>query len=390
MPGFNEQMSRLNKYARHFGSLCKADCNVFDVNKKEIYGACYCKRNNCCNYLNTHKYGCFEAQRWNGKYIYYCPAGFIFVAVALTDDLNRIDAGVLTGPVIMGNIEDFTCESSIEIRGVPNIETSVVNDIAEIMACVFIKNKNTGRGDYENLLNDFYKVRDVLDEDEIPPYPLGLEKQLQTAIIEGDSKLSKELLNKLLGHIFFGSNGDFRTIKTRVTELIVLLSRSAIDGGADMEQVFLLNKNYIDEIKAFDSLDKLSIWLSGVINRFISYVFEFNDVKHTDVIFKVINYIKQNYKEKLTLDDISSYVYLSKSYLSKIFKDEMKCTITNYINSVRVEKSKQLLADSSLSLADIAYFVGFEDQSYYTKVFKKITGVSPGKYKNIKGKGRSK
>ena len=106
-----------------------------------------------------------------------------------------------------------------------------------------------------------------MDEDEIPPYPLGLEKQLQTAIIEGDSKLSKELLNKLLGHIFFGSNGDFRTIKTRVTELIVLLSRSAIDGGADMEQVFLLNKNYIDEIKAFDSLDKLSIWLSGVINR---------------------------------------------------------------------------------------------------------------------------
>ena len=283
---------------------------------------------------------------------------------------KRIDAGVLTGPVIMGNIEDFTCESSIEIRGVPNIETSVVNDIAEIMACVFIKNKNTGRGDYENLLNDFYKVRDVLDEDEIPPYPLGLEKQLQTAIIEGDSKLSKELLNKLLGHIFFGSNGDFRTIKTRVTELIVLLSRSAIDGGADMEQVFLLNKNYIDEIKAFDSLDKLSIWLSGVINRFISYVFEFNDVKHTDVIFKVINYIKQNYKEKLTLDDISSYVYLSKSYLSKIFKDEMKCTITNYINSVRVEKSKQLLADSSLSLADIAYFVGFEDQSYYTKCLK--------------------
>ena len=90
------------------------------------------------------------------------------------------------------------------------------------------------------------------------------------------------------------------------------------------------------------------------------------------------------------MDDISSYVYLSKSYLSKIFKDEMKCTITNYINSVRVEKSKQLLADSSLSLADIAYFVGFEDQSYYTKVFKKITGVSPGKYKNIKGKGRSK
>ena len=97
-----------------------------------------------------------------------------------------------------------------------------------------------------------------------------------------------------------------------------------------------------------------------------------------------MDYIKTNYREKITLDDVANYAYLSKSYLSKIFKEEMDCTLTAYINKVRVEKSKQLLLDERISLADIAGQVGFEDQSYFTKVFKKVTGISPGKFKRIK------
>ncbi|MDP4133483.1 MAG: AraC family transcriptional regulator [Bacillota bacterium] len=384
----NELLNFLSKYTHHFSNLCKVNCNVFDVNLKEIQGDSFCKECNCCDYKNAHKYGCFEAQRWNGKYIYYCRAGFIFIAVVLIDDLNRIDAGVLAGPVVMGNIEDFIQENTISISNVPNFETSIVNDMAEIMAAVFTKKESTYNSEYENLLNDIYKVRDILDEKIY--YPIDLEKQLQTAISDGDSDLSKELLNKLLGHIFFCSNGDFKTIKARVVELMVLLSRSAIDGGADLDQIFLLNKNYIEEVEALKTIEQLSIWLSGIINRFVGYVFEFNDVKHADVLFKAMNYIKQNYKEKLSLDDICANVYLSKSYLSKIFKDEMKCTLTNYISSVRVEKSKSLLLDNSLSLADVASMVGFEDQSYYTKVFKKNEGVSPGKYKSLRGKKEAK
>ena len=61
-------------------------------------------------------------------------------------------------------------------------------------------------------------------------------------------------------------------------------------------------------------------------------------------------------------------------------------SITNYINQVRVEKSKLFLTDRSYSLVDIANAVGFDDQSYYTKVFKSITGVSPGKYREAHGK----
>ena len=377
-------MSHLAKHTKHISNVCGIECNVFDVNFNQIQGDYYCRKCSRCDYINTHKYGSYEAQRWNGRYIYYCPAGFIFIAVVINDDLSRIDAGVLAGPLIMGDIDDFVQDFPLINTNVPNIKTYIVNDIAEIMSAVFANKEQKYIADFEGILNGIYKAKDVFEEKAF--YPIDLEKKLQSAIKEGDSKLSKELLNKLLGHIFFCSNGDFKTIKARVVELVVLLSRSVIDGGADLDQIFILNKNYIEEIEDFSTIDDLSIWLSFVINRFISYVFEFKDIKHSDALFKAMNYVRNNYNKKISLEDISEYVYLSKSYLSKIFKDEMNCTLTNYINNVRVEKSKSLLLDSSLSLADIAYMVGFEDQSYYTKVFKKVTGVSPGKYKISRGK----
>ncbi len=64
----------------------------------------------------------------------------------------------------------------------------------------------------------------------------------------------------------------------------------------------------------------------------------------------------------------------------------MKITLSEYINKTRIEKSTRLLLDSSLSIVDVANLVGYEDQSYFTKVFKSIMGVSPGKYKEKHGK----
>jgi YesN/AraC family two-component response regulator len=98
-----------------------------------------------------------------------------------------------------------------------------------------------------------------------------------------------------------------------------------------------------------------------------------------------MEYVKANYNQKITLDDIARHVYLSRSYLSSIFKEETGQSLFSYINSVRVEKSKMFLLDNSVSLVDISELCGFEDQSYFTKVFKKATGVSPKKYRDSRG-----
>ena len=373
------------KYISHFESLCKIKCNIFDTQLKEFKNPdIYCETcENKCKYVNTHLYGCYEAQRWDNKYIYYCPRGFIFIAISIINDSDIIEYGIISGPIIMTpEGEPFARED------LPRCSTKNVNDISELMSAVFgkisdLKNKQE-LATTDVILNDIYKV--INDTHINGDYPIALEKELQTAISDGNKLLSKELLNKILGHIFFATNNDFETLKNSVSELIILLSRSAIDGGADINQIFILKDNYIKEIKNFTNLERLSMWLTSVINKFIGYVFEFNEVKHTDIIYKVTGYIKSNYKEKITLEDLANYVYLSKSYLSKIFKEEMKCNLTAYTNQIRIEKAKPLLLDQNLTLVDIANGVGFDDQSYFTKVFKSIVGISPGKFREKHGK----
>jgi YesN/AraC family two-component response regulator len=128
------------------------------------------------------------------------------------------------------------------------------------------------------------------------------------------------------------------------------------------------------------------MWLSRIMIRFSDCVFDLKDVKHVDVIYKALEFIKNNYMNKISLADVAEVAHISPSYFSKIFKEEMGCNFNTYLNEVRVNMSKRLLLDDSISLVDIAFLTGYEDQSYFSKVFKKMTGISPGKYRESKGR----
>ncbi len=217
-------------------------------------------------------------------------------------------------------------------------------------------------------------------------YSIDKEKELLSLISLGDKKGAQKVLNEILGELFFASGQNFEIIKSRVLELVVLLSRAAMDGGANVEQIFGLNFNYLSEINQFRSIEPLCNWLTKIMVRFVDFVFDLDKVKHADAIYKSIQYLQEHYAEKVTLDEVASEVYLSPAYFSKIFKEEMDITFKNYLNTLRIERSKVLLDNRDIQLIDIAGMVGYEDQSYFSKVFKKITGISPGKYRERRGK----
>ena len=370
------------KKMKHFSSLTGVACNLFDVKLKSFENSenlfcSQCKKH--CDCKNIHLYGCYESVRWDNKYIYYCPMDFIFIAVPAVDEYGILNSGVILGPVLMGEEEDY--QSAYDL---PRMDTGKVNDLAEIASTLFATvNTDGDREEVGDFLNSIYKELEILPK--IEKYPIDLEKKLQEAIVHGDEKNAKEYLNRLLGEIFFRSNGDFPTIKARALELVILLSRSAIEGGADTDHIFLLNDGFIKEIDKFDTVEKLGVWLAGVINRFVGYVFEFKDVRHSVTLHKIIGFIRNNYMKKITLDEIADQVYMSKSHVSKIFNEEMGMSLSVYVNKVRIKKSRSLLHDSSLSIAEIANLTGFEDQSYFTKQFKIETGMSPKEFREKLG-----
>lgn len=103
---------------------------------------------------------------------------------------------------------------------------------------------------------------------------------------------------------------------------------------------------------------------------------------HNFHIRKAIDYIFDNFNEPLSLNDMAKYLGLNKSYFSHLFKRETGKTYSQFVNQVRVEKSKELMVHTNLSLLEIALSVGYNNQNYYNIAFKRITGVTPLKYRN--------
>lgn len=94
----------------------------------------------------------------------------------------------------------------------------------------------------------------------------------------------------------------------------------------------------------------------------------------------MIAFIQDNYKSKITLDNLTRNSYLSSVYLSKAFKEATGVTPINYLIQVRINKAKELLSENILPMKEIAIEVGYEDYYYFSKLFKKNTGLSPRSY----------
>ena len=400
-----------------FEKACRLRCIAVDAAEPDGYAHrkrdVFCKvcadvqfeRSSRLQCEDVHRDAVLQAVRWGGKYEYLCPAGAAFFCAAMQQDMD-VRYGIAAGPFLMVGTGEFIHEDlerffigkvpeklKAQAKKLPYLYSERVSHLANIlsMSAAYAAERDNYQlrimKQIAKCQNDVYTslhgLKNKGSGDDT--YPILEEKRLQAYIAQGDKASAQRALNEILGHIFFCSGGSFDYIKARITELVVILSRAAIEGGADIREVFGLNRDYLADIQAFASLDDLNRWLAGVLTRFTNSVFDFSAAKHADQIKRVITFVRKNYMKKITLNDISNDSSLSVSYLSKIFKEETGQSLSAYINHVRVESAKMFLLDESIPLIDVAYLSGFEDQSYFSKVFKKVTHVTPGKYREKKG-----
>ena len=106
-----------------------------------------------------------------------------------------------------------------------------------------------------------------------------------------------------------------------------------------------------------------------------------SDVKPIDFYHKVLLYLKEHHTEDITSEDICKHFSCSRSYLSHLFKKNCGMSIREYINELRMEDAKTLLAFSKLNITEISIAIGFNDSNYFSKLFKKEVGLSPIKYR---------
>lgn len=101
-------------------------------------------------------------------------------------------------------------------------------------------------------------------------------------------------------------------------------------------------------------------------------------------INEAISYITQNYYENITLESMANKLYLNKCYFCTLFKEQTAKSFSNYLNEVRINKSKELLINKKLSILEIAHAVGYNNQTYFNSLFKKYTNITPLQYRKEK------
>ncbi|MBQ7040077.1 MAG: PocR ligand-binding domain-containing protein [Clostridia bacterium] len=197
-------------------------------------------------------------------------------------------------------------------------------------------------------------------------------KSIETHICPGglvDVALPILYEDEIIGYIMFGQlkpDVNFKEFESYILKL-----------GLDIKDM----SGYYAEIPYFDSEKIKSV--SSIASMFVKYILLENllKAKLDDKTQTVVSYIDQNLDKNLTVKEISKGVNLSKSVLYRLFHEKFNCTLSEYINKKRVEKSLSLLEDSDLSVEEISQRVGFSSVSYYGQVFKKLKNTTPLKYK---------
>jgi YesN/AraC family two-component response regulator len=145
------------------------------------------------------------------------------------------------------------------------------------------------------------------------------------------------------------------------------------------------NNHYLTQIQAVENIEELTDVLHNIVETMAGQIFSFQGIRHAAALRKAERFIYENYNRKISLKEIADASGLSAPYFSTIFKEEMGENLSTYLNRLRVEKACHLLTETNLSLSEIAGSCGFEDQSWFSKIFKSYTRLSPGKYRGQGG-----
>ncbi|MDF2987679.1 MAG: putative sensor domain protein, partial [Eubacterium sp.] len=116
-----------------------------------------------------------------------------------------------------------------------------------------------------------------------------------------------------------------------------------------------------------------------------SYGYNSNELlNNRDIIIlkPALDYIEKNYARDIGLNSMASLCNISTSYFSKLFRRTIGDNFSNHINQIRVRKARELLESTDIPITNLALDLGFEDSGYFIKVFKKLVGVTPSKYRN--------
>jgi AraC-like DNA-binding protein len=215
-------------------------------------------------------------------------------------------------------------------------------------------------------------------------HSLNHERNMYGNIKAGNKERLLQYLQKPVDGEFgiLSKNNHLRSEKNLFICNVTLATRAAIEGGIHSELAFTLSDSYIQRVEEMQNIQDISSLGMKMLCDFADRVHEVKKLNHSRSIIFCKNYIFKHLYENIQLKELAKAVNLNPNYLSDLFKKQVGVSLSEYIQREKIEESKKLLVSSDYSIMEIAALLNFHDQSHFTRLFKKITGTTPKKYKD--------
>ncbi len=379
-----------NRIISQFNSNNKI-CSMFQV---------YLQSDSSCR-KNLTSAGQFSS-RLGEPHIFLCKAGLTNIATPLIID-GEFAGYFIAGPIVMGELRSSTAKKFSAMNTLSDVSLKMAEMFAEKMH-VFLPNQVSelalllhnsiliavaGNHDYNTLRVQNEKQNQInvniqrykKSHSEIE-YPYALENEILECMVSGVYTRAKELFAELLNDFSLMETGNMDGIRTKVIWFFAIVIRTVNESGGSINDSIDLDldvMNRICDAETYEQLLEVSKSLIEMISQnSMRSVYSGN----SQIISAALQYINKNFKEKISLKAIETNLHVNPSYFSTLFKNEMGITFTDYLNTLKIEYACTLLANSNMSIIDISLSAGFDDQSYFTKVFRKAKGVAPKQYRS--------
>jgi len=229
--------------------------------------------------------------------------------------------------------------------------------------------------------NSVVHVDDMRRADRAPqPYPIAAERALLYQMRVGDLEECSRVLDELIDYLLGLPCDPPEMVHTRFAELITLTSRAAIDAGAPFEHVLEISHERIVALNGLRTGATLRAWAQESLKLLKGQIAPVAARDH--IVERAVQFLMENFRRPdLQLKDVASVANVSASHLAHLLRTHVGASFVRYLTALRMEEAKRLLTETDLKVATVAGQAGYDDPTYFYRVFRRETGMTPIVYR---------
>ncbi|WP_432800315.1 helix-turn-helix domain-containing protein [Poriferisphaera sp. WC338] len=207
------------------------------------------------------------------------------------------------------------------------------------------------------------------------------EPELVSAIRRGDRCGARETLDRILLVMMAKSQNRFDLIKSYFMELVTSVCRTAVEAGGDPNEILGESFHRIAELSSITTLESLAPWMHEMLERLMDTLADHRESAGHIVISDAMSYMQAHLAQDIGRDDVADAMCLSPSHFSRLFKRHVGMGFREMLTKMRMDRGAELLVSTDLAVSAVALATGYEDPSYFTKVFQKQHAQTPRAYR---------